>query len=205
LTQAALQPARSTPVAGDTLDRLFRTARSYKRWHAGSIPEHLLRELYELVALGPTSANCSPARFVFVRSPEGRSRLADCVDSGNRIKVLQAPVTVVVGMDLDFRDHMGQLFPHNPAAGSWFSKEAKAHDTAFRNSSLQGAYLIIAARALGLDCGPLSGFSHERVDAAFFPGGRVRSNFLCCLGRGTEEELFPRLPRLSFEQACRFE
>ena len=184
------------------LDQLFREARSYNRWSSRLVPEETLRALYGLLRMGPTSANCSPARFVFVQSEAARSRLLECVDSGNVIKVRQAPVTVIIGMDEKFYDRLPELFPHNPGARGWFVEPRKAHITAFRNSSLQGAYLMLAARSLGLDCGPMSGFDHDKIDAAFFAGTSVKSNFLCALGEGTDEKLYPRGPRLKFEDAC---
>lgn len=185
------------------LDLLFRAARSYNRWADTGIPESRLRALYELLKFGPTSANCSPARFVFVQSADARARLLDCVDSGNVVKISQAPVTAIIGMDERFHERMPELFPHNPGARDWFLEPSVAHATAFRNSSLQGAYLMLAARALGLDCGPMSGFDHAKVDAAFFSGTHVKSNFLCALGHGTTERLHPRGPRLAFDDACR--
>jgi len=191
-----------TALDGVALDQLFREARSYNRWSAEPIPESTLRALYDTLKLGPTSANCSPARFVFVQGAEAKARLVQCVSAGNTVKVQQAPVTVIIGMDEKFYDRIPELFPHNPGARDWFLEPKVAHATAFRNSSLQGAYLILAARALGLDCGPMSGFDHDKVDAAFFAGTSVKSNFLCALGQGTTEKLFPRSPRLAFEQAC---
>jgi 3-hydroxypropanoate dehydrogenase len=184
------------------LDTLFRNARSFNRWLPQAVPESTLRALYELLKWGPTSANCSPARFVFVATEEARSRLLACVSAGNEVKVRQAPVTVIIGMDENFHDRLPFLFPHAPAARSWFLDPAVAHATAFRNSSLQGGYLIAAARALGLDCGPMSGFDNARLDAAFFAGTRIKSNFICALGYGNPEHLHERLPRLAFEEAC---
>jgi 3-hydroxypropanoate dehydrogenase len=184
------------------LDTVFRNARSYNRWSPAPVPESTLRELYELLKMGPTSANCSPARFVFVVCAEAKAKLLDCVSSGNRIKVQQAPVTVIIGMDEKFYDKLGFLFPHAPTVRTWFEDPAVAQATALRNSSLQGAYLIAAARSLGLDCGPMSGFDNYRLDAAFFAGTSVKSNFICSLGHGNPENLHERLPRLSFEEAC---
>jgi 3-hydroxypropanoate dehydrogenase len=184
------------------LDTLFRKARSYNRWSPAPVPEATLRELYELLKLGPTSANCSPARFVFVVREEAKAKLLECVSAGNHIKVQQAPVTVIIGMDERFYDKLGFLFPHAPAARTWFQDPAVAHATTLRNSSLQGAYLIAAARSLGLDCGPMSGIDNSRLDAAFFAGTSVKSNFICSLGHGNPENLHERLPRLSFEEAC---
>ena len=190
-------------ISDEALDRLFRAARSYNRWQSRGVSAVQLQALYDLVRWGPTSANCSPARFVFVTSDDAKARLADCVSSGNRVKVETAPVTAIIGSDQAFYDKIPQLFPHNPGAREWFAGDPQvAADTAFRNSSLQGAYLMMAARALGLDCGPMSGFDNAAVDAAFFSGTRIRSNFICAIGYGSEEELYPRSPRLSFAEAC---
>lgn len=191
-----------TTLDDTALDLLFRDARSYNRWSGEAVPVETLRALYELLKMGPTSANCSPARFVFVASADGRERLAGCVSRGNVVKVRQAPVTAIVGMDENFRDRLPELFPHEPGARDWFLDPEVRRATAFRNSTLQGAYLMLAARALGLDCGPMSGFDHGRVDAAFFAGTSVKSNFLCALGHGTTERLFERSPRLAFDDAC---
>lgn len=187
------------------LDQLFLEARSHSHWRPEPVPEATLRRLYEILRMGPTSANCSPARFVFAVSRQARERLAACVSPGNVAKVLTSPVTVIVGMDEKFYDRVPELYPHNPEARDWFLDPAVAQATAFRNSTLQGAYLILAARALGLDCGPMSGFDAAKVDAAFFAGTTVRANFLCALGHGEPGRLHPRSPRLPFEDACRIE
>ena len=187
------------------LDQLFRNARSHNRWLPNPVSHDTLRALYELLKWGPTSANSSPARFVFVSSEAAKARLLSCVSQGNRIKVDQAPVTVIIGMDELFHEQLPRLFPHAPDARNWFLDPKVGAATAFRNSTLQGAYLIMAARALGLNCGPMSGFDNAQVDAAFFSGSRIRSNFLCALGYGANESLHPRLPRLSFEEACRID
>ena len=192
----------TTTLDDTAFDLLFREARSYNRWSDVAVPTTTLRALYDLLKMGPTSANCSPARFVFVASAAGRERLVRCVSQGNVVKVRQAPVTAIIGMDEKFHERLPELFPHNPGARNWFLEPAVGKATAFRNSTLQGAYLMLAARALGLDCGPMSGFDHARVDAEFFAGTSVKSNFLCALGHGTTEELFPRSPRLSFDDAC---
>ena len=187
------------------LDQLFRTARTRNAWVEETLDEDLLRQVYELAALGPTSANNSPARFVFVTSAEGRRLIQPLLSEGNQ-KALKAPCIVVIGYDLEFPRHMPRLFPHNPGAKDWFGPDADApqrFDAAFRNGTLQGAYLIMAARALGLDCGPMSGFDVEGVTRAFFPEGRVRANFLCALGHGADTP-FPRSPRLPFDEAARF-
>ncbi|HTY50456.1 MAG TPA: malonic semialdehyde reductase [Steroidobacteraceae bacterium] len=187
------------------LDQLFRTARTRNGWTSRPVTDEQIRELYELLKWGPTSGNGSPARFVWVRSAAGRAQLAALTSEGNRPKVLAAPVTVIIGHDLGFAEHMPQLFPaRGEAMKSMFAANAPlAETTAFRNGTLQGAYLIIAARALGLDCGPMSGFDNAAVDREFFAGTRIRSNFICSLGYGSEENLYPRNPRLAFEDANR--
>jgi len=184
------------------LDTMFRTARTYSSWSATPVTDERLRTIYDLAKLGPTSANASPARFVFCRSGEARERLAGCVSAGNAAKVRAAPVTVIIGMDLEFHEQLPRLFPHADAR-SWFAGKPDAiRETAVRNSSLQGAYLMLAARALGIDCGPMSGFDKAAVDAAFFAGTTVETNFICALGHGTDDALFPRSPRLSFDEAA---
>lgn len=191
------------PLDDAALDTLFLKARSYNRWSSDSVPETKLRALYDLLKLGPTSANCCPARFVFVASKEGKEKLVACVAEGNVVKVQQAPVTAIVGMDERFYEKVPYLFPHRPQAAQMFMDPKTGPVHMMRNGTLQGAYLIMAARSLGLDTGPMSGFSNEKVDAAFFAGTSIKSNFLCALGVGTTEMLFPRSPRLSFEEACR--
>ena len=186
-----------------TTGQLFTRARTHNAWQATPIEDATLHALYELVKWGPTSANCSPARLVFTKTAGAKARLAACMSQGNRHKVEQAPVTVVIGMDLAFVDTLPQLFPHVDAR-PWFAGDpAKISETAFRNSSLQGGYLILAARALGLDCGPMSGFDAAQVDAEFWAGTAVETNFVCSLGHGDPSGLFARSPRLSFDQACR--
>lgn len=185
------------------LDLIFRSARSHSKWLDKPVSEVMIRALYDLLRWGPTSANCSPARFVFVTSAAQKEKLVACVSAGNSAKVATAPVTVIVGYDSKFYDLIPQLFPHNPGAREWFANDQDAaHQTAFRNGTLQGAYLIIAARSLGLDCGPMSGFNNAAVDQAFFPDGRIKSNFLISLGYGDPAALFGRGPRLSFSEAC---
>lgn len=194
----------SAPLPDASLDQLFREARSYNAWKTDPLPETLLRAVYDLTRMGPTSANCSPARFVFCTSVEAREKLASLASATNGAKIRQAPCTVIIGHDLEFMDRIPELFPHNPGAKDWFPKGSDlAERTAFRNGTLQGAYLILAARSLGLDCGPMSGFANDKVDEAFFAGTTVKSNFICSLGHGTGENLFPRSPRLSFEDTCR--
>jgi nitroreductase len=185
------------------LDTLFREARSYNRWSSEPVPEKTLHALYELLKFGPTSMNCCPARFVFVASAAAKATLVSCVSPGNVIKAEQAPVTVIIGMDQLFYERIPFLFPQRPEAGQLFKDPAVGSVHMMRNATLQGAYLILAARALGLDCGPMSGFDHSKIDAAFFAGTSVKSNFICALGSGTTEMLFPRNPRLPFDEACK--
>jgi 3-hydroxypropanoate dehydrogenase len=186
------------------LDQLFRTARTRNGWADRPVTDEQLRELYDILKLGPTSANSSPARFVWVRSAEGKSRLSALASTNNQAKILAAPVTVIIGYDLDFAEQMPKLFPARAEAmKAAFKNPVLAQTTAFRNSTLQGAYLILAARALGLDCGPMSGFNNEAVDREFFGGTRIKSNFICSIGYGTNENLHPRNPRLTFEEAGR--
>ena len=185
-----------------TTEQLFTDARTQNAYLPTPVPDSLLHELYDLLKWGPTSANCSPARFVFVRSAQARDKLAACMAPGNAPKVLQAPVTVVVGMDMNFYERLPQLFPHTDAR-SWFVGKPELIDaTAFRNSSLQGAYLIMAARALGLGCGPMSGFDSARMDAEVWAGTSVRTNFVCTLGHGDASKVLARSPRLAFDEAC---
>ncbi len=192
----------SAPLDTPALDQLFRTARTYNAF-TGEIDDATLHRLYELLKWGPTAANACPARFVFVRSSEAKAKLGPALDAGNREKTLAAPVTVIVGHDMAFYDKLPVLFPHTDAR-SWFAgrPEPVLETVAMRNGSLQGAYLILAARALGLDCGPMSGFNNAMVDEAFFAGTAIRSNFLVNLGHGDPASLFPRSPRLSFDEAC---
>jgi 3-hydroxypropanoate dehydrogenase len=187
------------------LDRLFRTARTRNAWTERPVTEQQLRELYDLMKLGPTSANCCPARFVWVRSAEAKSKLAALAAPANAPKILAAPVTAIVGYDLDFAQQLPRLFPaRGKEMQGHLSDPLVAQITAFRNGSLQGGYLIIAARALGLDCGPMSGFNNEAVDREFFANTRIKSNFICSIGYGSDKDLFPRNPRLTFEESGRF-
>ena len=192
-----------TPLDETGLDLLFRAARTHNAWDETAISDATLAKLYELLKFGPTSANSSPARFVFVKSKEAKEKLRPLFMEGNREKTMAAPVCVIIGYDTKFYEHLPKLFPHNLDAKNWFAHSAAlAEETAFRNSTLQGAYLMMAARALGLDCGPMSGFDKAGVDAAFFPGGRVKSNFICALGQGRSAGLFARSPRFSFDEVC---
>lgn len=184
---------------------LFRDARSQNGWTDEPVEPQQIERLYELLKWGPTSLNASPARFVFLCSQEAKQRLKPCLLPGNVDKAMAAPVIAIVAHDLDFFERLPQLFPHNPQVRGLFAGEANAaaaQEAAFRNGSLQGAYLMLAARTIGLDVGPMSGFSNAAVDQAFFAGSRLRSNFLCALGRGDSTKLFGRLPRLSFSEAC---
>ncbi|MCB1484615.1 MAG: malonic semialdehyde reductase [Hyphomicrobiaceae bacterium] len=193
-------PLERDAIDASALGQIFLDARTHSKWLSRDVPDQLLQQLIDVLKLGPTSANCSPARIVFVKSRDAKERLKPHLSEGNRDKTMAAPVTAIIGQDLRFYDHLPKLFPHTDAR-SWFAgNEGKIRETAFRNSSLQGAYLIIAARALGLDCGPMSGFDSAGVDAAFFAGTEVKSNFLCNLGYGDPSALRPRSPRFSFDE-----
>lgn len=186
-------------------DQIFGSARTYNGWTDTPVEEGQIRALYDLLKWGPTSANSSPARFVWVRSPDGKARLAALAMDKNQPKILAAPVTVIIGNDLDFAAALPKLLPHNAEVmQKAFADPAMAEATATRNGTLQGAYLLIAARALGLDCGPMSGFSNAGVDQAFFAGTRIQSNFICSIGHGDPASIYPRNPRLTFEQAGHF-
>ena len=185
-----------------TTAQLFTDARTQNGYLDQPVSDAQLRELYDLVKFGPTAFNACPARFQFVRSAEAKARLLACVSPGNVAKITQAPVTVIVGMDLEFHEKLPQLFPVMDARAFFVGNDAMIQQTAMRNSSLQGGYLIMAARALGLDCGPMSGFDAGKVDAAFWAGTAVKSNFICTLGKGDPSKVFPRNPRLAFEEAC---
>ncbi|MFA9218945.1 MAG: malonic semialdehyde reductase [Sphingomonadaceae bacterium] len=193
-----------SPRLDDTgLDLLFRAARSHNGWLPRAVDDELLAQLYELMKLCPTSVNSSPARILFLRSAAAKARLLAAVNPGNLEKVRTAPVVAVIAYDTCFHQHLPQLFPHNPGTASLFANNAElAEATAFRNGSLQGAYLMLAARALGLDCGPVSGFNAAAVNQEFFVDGQLRVNFLCNLGYGDHAKIFPRSPRLEFGQAC---
>ncbi len=186
----------------EALAQLFTEARSHNGFLPEPVPDETLRALYDLLKWGPTAANGCPARFVFVKSPEAKAQLKEALDPGNIAKTMEAPVTVIIGYDLAFYEQLPRLFPHTDAR-SWFvGNEALIRETAFRDAALQGAYLILAARALGLDCGPMGGFNRQMVDSTFFAGTTIRSLFLVNLGVGDTTKLFPRHPRLSFEEAC---
>ncbi|GGC71850.1 putative NADH dehydrogenase/NAD(P)H nitroreductase [Siccirubricoccus deserti] len=184
------------------LDALFLTARTQNKWTSEPVTEAEIRRVYDILRQGPTSANSSPARFVFITTPEGKEKLRPALSSGNLEKTMAAPVTAIVAVDMEFYEKLPQLFPHDDAR-SWFtSSKALADETAFRNGTLQGAYLMIAARACGLDVGAMSGFDKAKVDEAFFAGTSIKSNFLCNIGHGDPSGVYPKLPRLSFEEAC---
>jgi 3-hydroxypropanoate dehydrogenase len=186
------------------LDILFRKARTHIVWEDKPVSDELLRQVYDLMKWGPTSANCSPARILFLRTPEAKERLRPALSPTNVDKTMQAPVTAIIADDLKFYENLPRLFPNNPAAREWFSGNPQlAEVTAFRNGTLQGGYFILAARAAGLDCGPMSGFDNAKVDAEFFAGTSVKSNFLCNVGYGHASKLFPRNPRLDFDEACK--
>ena len=190
-----------------SIDKILREARTHNGFQDKPVTDAQVRDLYELLKWGPTSSNSQPARFVFVRTKEGKEKLRPALSSGNTAKTMEAPVTAIVAYDTRFYEHLPRTFPHNPAASSWFTgpgNEQVAFHTAFRNGSLQGAYLIIAARAMGLDVGAMSGFNNAKVDEAFFPDGRYKSNFLCNIGYGDHGKLFNQNPRLDFEDVCTF-
>jgi len=190
------------PLADEALDTLFRAARSHNGWQDRPVSDAELHQIYDLTKMGPTAANSCPARIVFVKSAEAKARLKPCLAPGNVDKSMSAPVVAIIGMDLEFYEHLGKLFPHTDARSWYVGKPDKIMDSAFRNSTLQGAYFILAARSIGLDAGPMSGFDADKVNAEFFPDGKVQVNFICAVGHGDPEQLFPRHPRLEFEEAC---
>jgi 3-hydroxypropanoate dehydrogenase len=192
----------NTPLADDALDILFREARSFSYWQDRPVSDEQIKQIYGLMKMGPTSANSCPARLMFVKSTEAKERLKPCLDEGNVRKSMEAPVVAIIGMDMEFYEYLPRLFPHTDARPWFVGKPEKIRINAFRNSSLQGAYLMLAARSLGLDCGPMSGFNPAMVEEIFFPGGRVKANFICAIGYGRREKLHPRQPRLEFDEAC---
>lgn len=188
-------------ISNSALDQLFIDARSQNAWTDEDVPDSVLREIVNITKMGPTSANCCPARFVFVRSDAAKERLKPHLMEGNVKKAVTAPVCAIIGHDLEFYENLPRLFPHNPDAVNWFKgKPDHIATTAFRNGSLQGAYFMLVARALGLDVGPMSGFDNEGVDKEFFPGTKVKSNFICSIGRGDPSALFARSPRFEFDE-----
>ncbi len=203
MSDATTIPAQvRAALSDDALNQIFRDARTHNAWLPKPVPGEVLRQIYELARLGPTSANSSPARFLFVASPEAKQRLRPALSAGNVDKTMAAPVNVIIAYDTEFYEKLPKLFPHKDMRSVFVGKPALIEETAFRNSSLQGAYFIFAARALGLDCGPMSGFDPSKVNAEFFPDGKWKANFLCNLGYGDPARLSPRNPRLSFDEAC---
>jgi 3-hydroxypropanoate dehydrogenase len=194
----------SNVLSDDGLDLIFRKARTNNVWLDKPVDDALLRQVYDLARMGPTSANMCPMRIIFVKSREAKERLKPALDAGNVDKTMKAPVTAIIGMDVHFYEKLPKLFPHTDAK-AWFKDlpENVLEYIALRNSSLQGAYFMLAARALGLDCGPMSGFNNAKVDETFFAGTTVKSNFLCNLAYGDASKLYPRSPRLAFEEACK--
>ena len=190
-------------LSNEGQELIFRNARSYSYWLDRPVDDTLLRQVYDLTKMGPTSANMCPLRIIFLKSRQAKERLKPALDAGNVNKVMTAPVTAILGMDIHFFEQLPRLFPHADAR-SWFKDlpDQVLEYVALRNSSLQGAYFMLAARSLGLDCGPMSGFNNAKVDAEFFAGTTVKSNFLCALGCGDASKLHPRLPRLTFEETC---
>jgi len=193
----------SSRISGDALDQLFRKARTHSAWLPRRVSKETLREVYDLARMGPTSANSTPARFVFLESEAAKARLVPALAPLNVEKTKAAPVTVIVAWDTEFYEKLPQLFPHANMRSYFVGNQALIDETAFRNGSLQGGYFILAARAVGLDCGPMSGFDAAKVNAEFFPDGKWKVNFLCNLGYGDPGKLFPRSPRLDFDEACR--
>jgi 3-hydroxypropanoate dehydrogenase len=190
-------------ISQDSLNQIFHNARTHNAWQDKPVTDEILHQIYDSMKWGPTSANTSPGRIVFVQSAAAKQKLLGCVAPGNLEKVKAAPVTAIIAEDMEFYEKLPKLFPQTDAK-SWFTgNKDLIEKTAFRNSTLQGAYFLIAARAHGLDCGPMSGFDNAKLDAAFFSGTTWRSNFICNLGYGDHAKLFPRNPRLSFEEACK--
>lgn len=190
-------------IDSTAIDTLFTAARTHNGWLDKPVTDTQLHQIYDLLKWGPTSANCSPARVVFVKTPEAKERLVACMSAGNAAKTAQAPVTAIIGMDMEFYEKLPQLFPHADARAWFVGNQPSIDATAFRNSSLQGAYFMMAARAIGLDCGPMSGFDEAKLNAAFFAGTTVKVNFVCSIGYGDVTKLFGRSPRLSFDEACK--
>jgi 3-hydroxypropanoate dehydrogenase len=196
------KPSSHKPISKECLDQIFLEARTHNKWQPRPVPHALLRQIVDVMKMGPTSANCSPVRITFIESRAAKERLSPFMSEGNRAKTFAAPVTAIIGYDTEFYEKLPKLFPHADAR-SWFAgKPAHIEETAFRNSSLQGAYFIIAARALGLDTGPMSGFDSAGVNKEFFPDGKIKVNFICNLAYGDPEDLFARSPRFAFEEFC---
>ena len=201
-TTSDIKAKTTRSVGEETLNILFREARTHNIWLDRPVPESLLREVYDLAKMGPTSANLAPARFVFLTTRDAKERLLPALMPQNVEKSRTAPVVAIIAYDLEFYEQAPRLFPHMDMRSYFVGKPELIQETAFRNGSLQGAYLMLAARALGLDCGPMSGFDAEKVNAEFFPDGKWKVNFICNLGYGDRDKLFPRNPRLDFEEAC---
>jgi 3-hydroxypropanoate dehydrogenase len=198
----ASPPPRRAAVSSHCIDQIFREARTHNAWLPQPVASELLHQAYELATFGPTSANTTPARYVFLTTPQAKERLRPALSSANVEKTMAAPVTVIIAWDTEFYEKLPKLFPHKDMRSLFLGKPDLIEATAFRNSSLEGAYFILAARGLGLDCGPMSGFDAAKVNAEFFPDGKWKSNFLCNVGYGDATKIFPRSPRLSFEEAC---
>lgn len=194
--------ALKTSISEDAIDQLFRQARTHSAWLAEPVPVELLGKAYELARLGPTSANVSPGRFVFLTTPGAKARLRPALAPGNVEKTMAAPVTSIIAWDTEFYENLPRLFPQADMRSYFIGNNALIDETAFRNSSLQAAYFILAARALGLDCGPMSGFDADKLNAEFFPDGKWKVNFLCNLGYGDQSKLYPRNPRLEFDEVA---
>ena len=194
---------RTNPLDEEALNLIFGEARSMNGWQDKDVSDAMIRSLYDLIKMGPTSTNCSPARFVFVKSEAEKAKFEPALLPNNIPKVVTAPVVAIIGYDLDFSDHMTKLFPHMDVAPMYKGNDEMNISTAFRNSSLQGAYLMMVARAMGLDCGPMSGFNNQLVDETFFSNTNIKSNFLCCIGYGDSSKIFQRLPRLDFDEVCK--
>ena len=194
---------RTNPLDEEGLNLIFGEARSMNGWQNKAVSDVMIHSLYDLVKMGPTSTNCSPARFVFVKSDAEKAKLEPALMPNNIPKVMTAPVVAIIAYDLDFSNHMTKLFPHMDVAPMYKGNDEMNVSTAFRNSSLQGAYLMMVARAMGLDCGPMSGFDNQLIDETFFSDTNIKSNFLCCIGYGDSTKIFQRLPRLDFDEVCK--
>ena len=192
----------SDPLSDKNLALLFGEARSMNGWQDKEVSNDMVKSIYELTKMGPTSTNCCPARFKFIKSDDQKQLLKEALLPNNVDKVMSAPVIAIIGYDLDFSDNMSKLFPHMDVAPMYKGNAEFNQATAFRNSSLQGAYFMMVSRALGLDCGPMSGFNNDLVDQTFFKDTNIKSNFLCCIGYGDPSKIFMRLPRLDFDDAC---
>lgn len=192
----------SATVSDEGLDILFRKARTYRAWKEGDVSPAMIQAIFELVALAPTNANCEPARFLFIKSRAAKERLKPHLDAGNVEKTMTAPLTAIIGYDLDFVENIARLNPYAKGLKEAWAEPEIGHYTAFQSGTLEGAYLLLAARALGFDCGPMGGFNRDGVDKEFFAGTSIKSNFLCNIGIGDPASLYPRLPRLTFEEAC---